>query len=126
MNLFFPTRVFLREARREGDKEGERVICRQMEGLFFHSLITRLCRQLLVIDKLSRAECGKNCMRWQSTRLGRCSRQKQLLSPLPSVQNVSRISLATFRDSARSRIEATGPPSFLLAAGLELVLIVVG
>ena len=82
----------MRDARRECDKEGERVMWRQREGLLFHSRITRLFSWLLVIDKLSSAECGSNCMRWQRTRLGRCSRRMWLLSP--SV--VSIISLTTF------------------------------
>ena len=117
MNLFLPERAFLRDAKREGDKVGEMVMWRQREGLLFHSLVTRLCNWLLVMDKLSRAECGRNCMRWQRTRLGRCSRHMWLLSPPSSA--VSIISLTTFWDSERSSMVAPGTPSFLLEVGVQ-------
>ena len=115
MNLLFPRIAFLKEARPVDDKVGERVMCRQREGFPFHSLMTRLCRQLLVMDKLRRAEWGRSCRRWQNTRLGRCSRHMGLPWPLLS-SVVSIHSLTTFSDSTVSSMEAS---DFLLVVGVQ-------
>ena len=114
MNLLFCWRVFLSERSLEGAREGARVTCLHREGLVCHSCITKKWRELLVKDKLSKAEWGKNAKIWRKTRLGSSVKLKGGYFPLFS--SAATNFLTTFWRSRSSSLDPWASSSHFLLA----------